>query len=55
MSLAMSSLDLEHVLIFFPEKFKPYRSLKINLANNPIGTFGAHHILSIIPDGVVNL
>jgi hypothetical protein len=48
----MSSLDLDSIKKVFPSQFKQYKKIKINLANNPIGTAGADHILSLIPNQV---
>jgi hypothetical protein len=38
-----------------PLQFKQYKSIKINLANNPIGTAGADYVLSLIPNQVEEL
>jgi hypothetical protein len=38
-----------------PIQFQPYEQLKINVANNPIGTEGIDYILSLIPNGVKDL
>jgi hypothetical protein len=46
----MSSLTLEGVSKILPLQFKQYKSIKINLANNPIGTAGADYVLSLIPN-----
>ena len=51
----MSSLDFESIKKVFPTQFKQYKKIKINLANNPIGTAGADHILSLIPNQVEEL
>jgi hypothetical protein len=36
-------------------QFQKYRSIKLNFANNPIGTGGADYILSLIPNQVEEL
>ena len=51
----MSSLDLASLTKLLPTQFKQYKSIKINLANNPIGTNGADYVLSLIPNGVEEL
>jgi hypothetical protein len=51
----MSSLNLDSVKQILPIQFQQYQSIKINLANNPIGTVGVDYILSLIPNGVENL
>lgn len=38
-----------------PVHFQQYRSIKLNFANNPIGTGGADYILSLIPNQVEEL
>jgi hypothetical protein len=48
----MSSLKFEDVKKLLPLSFQQYQSIKINVANNPIGTAGADYILSLIPNGV---
>jgi hypothetical protein len=48
----MSNLDLESIKKVFPTQFKQYKKIKINLANNPIGTVGADYILSLIPNQI---
>jgi hypothetical protein len=48
----MSSLGFSDVKKLLPVQFKPYKSIKINLANNPIGSEGADYVLSLIPNGV---
>lgn len=48
----MSSLSLDIIKKLFPPQLKQYKSIKINLANNPIGTTGADYILSLIPNGI---
>lgn len=48
----MSTLNLDHIKKIFPVQFKQYKSIKINLANNPIGTAGADYVLSLIPNGI---
>ena len=51
----MSSLSFEKVKSVLPAKFNTYETLKINLANNPIGSDGADYVLSLIPNGVSEL
>ena len=55
LSLSMSSLSLGKIKTVLPIKFNVYDSIKLNLANNPIGTDGADYILSLIPNGVKEL
>lgn len=55
LSLSMSSLSLNRLKSLLPVRFNTYETIKINLANNPIGTQGADYILSLIPNGVTNL
>lgn len=51
----MSSLSFENIKQALPIQFKPYKTIKINLANNPIGTAGADYVLSLIPNSVEEL
>lgn len=51
----MSSLSFPDLIKVFPVQFQQYRSIKINLANNPIGTAGADYVLSLIPNQVEEL
>jgi len=51
----MSSLSLDSVKQLLPAQFQQYQSIKLNLANNPIGSAGADYVLSIIPNGVEHL
>ena len=51
----MSSLSLENIKQALPIQFKPYKTIRINLANNPIGTAGADYVLSLIPNSVEEL
>ncbi len=51
----MSSLSFEEIKKVLPIQFKQYKSIKINLANNPIGTNGADYVLSLIPNEVQEL
>ena len=55
LSLSMSSLSFEKIKTLLPIKFNAYDKLKLNFANNPIGTDGADYILSLIPNGVSDL
>ena len=48
----MSNLKFSEIKSILPVQFKPYKNLKINLANNPIGSDGADYVLSLIPNGV---
>ena len=54
-SLSMSTLSLDNIKNILPIQFNVYDSIKLNLANNPIGTDGADYILSLIPNGVKEL
>ena len=51
----MSSLSFSKIKSLLPVRFNAYETLKINFANNPIGSQGADYILSLIPNGVINL
>lgn len=51
----MSSLSFDKVKTVLPVKFNTYETIKINLANNPIGSDGADYVLSLIPNGVSEL
>lgn len=51
----MSSLSFEKIKTLLPVRFNAYEKLKLNFANNPIGTIGAEYILSLIPNGVKDL
>jgi hypothetical protein len=51
----MSSLNFSQVKSILPVRFAVYESIKINLANNPIGTEGADYVLSLIQNGVSSL
>jgi len=51
----MSSLSFNRIKTLLPVKFNTYEAIKINLANNPIGTQGADYVLSLIPNGVTHL
>jgi hypothetical protein len=51
----MSSFSLEDLTKVLPAQFQQYRSIKINLANNPIGTGGADYVLSRIPNAIEEL
>lgn len=51
----MSSLSFEKIKTLLPARFNAYEKLKLNFANNPIGTVGAEYILSLIPNGVTEL
>jgi hypothetical protein len=51
----MSSLSKEDLRNILPTKFQQYHSIKLNFANNPIGTSGADYILSLIPNQVEEL
>lgn len=55
LSLSMSTLPFETIRKLLPAQFQQYRSIKINLANNPIGTDGADYVLSLIPNGIEEL
>jgi len=55
LSLSMSSLSFEKIKTLLPVRFNAYEKLKLNFANNPIGTIGAEYILSLIPNGVQDL
>jgi len=52
LSFSMSSLNQEEIKQLLPIQFQVYQTIKINLANNPIGTAGADFVLSLIPNGV---
>jgi hypothetical protein len=51
----MSSLSFDRIQSLLPVRFNAYETIKINLANNPIGTQGADYVLSLIPNGVTHL
>jgi hypothetical protein len=51
----MSNLDLDSIKKVLPVQFKQYKTIKISLANNPIGTAGADYVLSLIPNQVEEL
>jgi hypothetical protein len=51
----MSSFSLDNIRNVLPIQFKQYKSIKLNLANNPIGTSGADYVLSLIPNQVEEL
>lgn len=51
----MSSLSKEDLRNVLPPKFQQYHSIKLNFANNPIGTSGADYILSLVPNQVEEL
>ena len=51
----MSSLKFNDIKKLLPVQFQVYKTLKINLANNPIGTDGADYVLSLIPNGIEEL
>lgn len=51
----MSTLNFSDVKQLLPVQFQSYKTLKINLANNPIGTEGADYVLSLIPNGIEEL
>jgi len=55
LSLSMSSLKFNDIKKLLPVQFQVYKTLKINLANNPIGTDGADYVLSLIPNGIEEL
>jgi hypothetical protein len=51
-AFSMSSLSFDSIKQVLPKQFKQYKTIKINLANNPIGTAGADYVLSLIPNQV---
>ena len=51
----MSTLSFDKIKTLLPVRFNTYESIKLNLANNPIGSDGADYILSLIPNGVSEL
>jgi hypothetical protein len=55
LAFSMSSLPFDAIKQALPLQFKQYKTIKINLANNPIGTAGADYVLSLIPNSVEEL
>lgn len=55
LAFSMSSLSFKDIKEALPIQFKQYKTIKINLANNPIETPGADYVLSLIPNSVEEL
>lgn len=54
-SLSMSSLSQQEIIALFPHPFRSYKEIKLNLANNRLGSQGADYVLSLIQNGVERL
>lgn len=51
----MSSFSYNDTIKLFPQQFKQYKNLKIDVSSLPLGNTGIDYILSLIPNGVESL